>query len=190
MRSARPIRTRIFLGCQGESERSYAKLLHQLVENTHKLHIDAILLNPGAGDPLATVERAISLCRDRENKYGKYKTKAVLLDADQMGLCPERDNQVKPLAARNNMSLIWQKPCHEGFLLRHFPECYSHQPPTANDAMERLRKCWPNYQKGMPASSLAGQINLSTIQAVCSVETDLATFLAALKYFVLPASRG
>ena len=47
MRRSRVIRRRVFLGCQGESERSYATLLHKLVERTHGLHIDAVLLNRG-----------------------------------------------------------------------------------------------------------------------------------------------
>jgi hypothetical protein len=59
----RPLRRRIFCGCEGESEQSYGTFLHQLVAARGDLHIEALLLQPGAGDPLATVDRALKLIK-------------------------------------------------------------------------------------------------------------------------------
>lgn len=47
-------RTRIFPGCEGESEQSYGQLLNDLLSSTNVLiHLDVVTLNPGAGDPIA-----------------------------------------------------------------------------------------------------------------------------------------
>jgi hypothetical protein len=64
-----------------ESERSYATFLHRLVEPKGKLHIDGVALQPGAGDPLATLERAARIVERREQNYGRYAVAAFFLIA-------------------------------------------------------------------------------------------------------------
>jgi hypothetical protein len=68
-----PQRRRIFLGCEGESERSYSALLNQVALEERNLHIalDVELLRPGGGDPLALVQLA---CRLIERKTGQSWT--------------------------------------------------------------------------------------------------------------------
>lgn len=183
-RPIRPIRRRVFMGCQGDSERSYGALLHQLVANTGRLHIDAVLLQPGAGDPLDTVKRACAVSAKRERDYGApYIFRAVLLDRDQYGLCPERDTEIQRLVTAGKLHLIWQNPCHEGFLLRHIAGYQRHQPPTAIDAMARLKARWPDYEKAMPYRYLATKISVDDLRRVCTIETELRTFLQAIRYF-------
>ena len=68
-----PQRKRVFLGCEGESEASYGALLGWLADEPPPLdvHIEPRVLQPGAGDPLELVRRAIDLigrierCRTR-----------------------------------------------------------------------------------------------------------------------------
>jgi len=54
-----PQRRRIFLGCEGESERGYGALIGRLLESQRRdVHLQVVLLKPGGGDPLALIEQA------------------------------------------------------------------------------------------------------------------------------------
>ena len=62
-------RRRVFLGCEGESERGYGALLGQLLESQrHDVHLDVVLLQPGGGDPLSLVKLAKSRIIAAERK--------------------------------------------------------------------------------------------------------------------------
>jgi hypothetical protein len=64
-RSLIPQRRRIFLGCEGESERAYGALVGRLLEKRRRdRHLDVVLLRPGGGDPLALLELAIKRIAD------------------------------------------------------------------------------------------------------------------------------
>lgn len=189
MRHSRPLRTRIFLGCQGDSERSYGTFLHRLVANEGRLHIDAVLLQPGAGDPLDTVRRAKTIIREKERRDGSpYKYRAVILDRDQIGLSPDRDAQIPHITRPLKIRLIWQTPCHESFLLRHIEGCQTLRPSTSGGALAQLCGRWPDYHKGMPADYLLGKISFDDLRRVCTVERELAQFLDEIGYFRHPAS--
>jgi hypothetical protein len=57
--TVRPQRRPIFLGCEGESERGYGRLIGRLCDETRRdLYLDVTLLRLGGGDPLALVEMA------------------------------------------------------------------------------------------------------------------------------------
>jgi hypothetical protein len=181
--AARPQRRRIFLGCEGEGERAYGVLLHRLVHERGDLHIDPVLLQPGGGDPLALVERACARLRRRARAYGDYACAAVLLDRDKWGRAPQRDQRIPRIAQSNRLELIWQRPTHEGFLLRHIKGCESYQPQTPHDALNRLRRHWTDYTKPMSADDYAARITFADIKRVCKVEAELATFLRRIRYF-------
>jgi len=87
-----PPRRRIFLGCEGESEQGYGALLTRIAGQL-ELHLapQVILLRPGGGDPLGLVRLAVAKSRQEEAKRGAFFAKAVLLDQDQIGQSPERD---------------------------------------------------------------------------------------------------
>jgi len=64
-----PQRRRLFVGCEGESEQAYVALLARLSgEAGLAVHLDAVLLQPGGGDPLAIVERAAARAAEREGR--------------------------------------------------------------------------------------------------------------------------
>jgi hypothetical protein len=151
MRSPRrPQRRRIFLGCEGESERSYGTFLHQIQAQNGSLHIEAVLVPPGGGDPLAIIERTYAATKRAERQYGAYAVRAVLLDEDRYNPNDDRGRLVAPLLANANIHPIWQSPCHEALLLRHLPECHSLRPPTGVLAMTELRRHWPDYKRECP----------------------------------------
>ncbi len=178
-----PQRRRVFLACEGESEQSYGALLSRMTNARHgHTYLDIVLVQPGGGDPLAIVERAVRLMRERVRRFGAYTARAVLLDADKLGLSPDRDLRIAPLAERNDLRLIWQEPCHEALLLRHLEGCAELRPPDTGRAAETLQRRCPNYRKGMAAIRLATLIDVGGVVRAAGVEPALDAFLTAIEF--------
>jgi hypothetical protein len=173
-----PQRARVYLGCEGPSEQSYGARLGQIAGTGGlHLHIDNDVLRPGGGDPLALVELAIQRIGERERIRGVFTHRAIFLDSDKVGQSPDRDRQIVPLAAENGLSLIWQNPCYEGFLLRHFEGHQMARPQTSDLAMQALRRVWPEYYKAMSASQLATRIDIAAVRRASVIEPQFASFL-------------
>jgi hypothetical protein len=171
-------RVRIYLGCEGQSEQSYAARLGQIADSAGlHLFIDNDVLQPGGGDPLALVELAIRRIAEKERKRGAFSLRAILLDRDKWGQTQDRDRQIAPLLAANGLSVIWQNPCHEGFLLRHFEGYETARPATSELAMQDLRRVWPEYYKAMPASQLAARIDKAAVRRASPAEQQFTSFL-------------
>lgn len=173
-----PPRTPIFLGCEGESERGYSALLSRYVREMPglHLHIHPELLQPGAGDPLALVHRAIQRITDLERRREPFFCKAILLDIGD----PQKNRDAQKLAAAKGIEhLIWQEPDHEAFLLRHLDNCQQKRPP-AGTSMAALHKEWPDYRKAQTQAQLSRYISLSHIHKARMVEPDLHQFLTVI----------
>jgi hypothetical protein len=183
-----PQRRRVFLGCEGESERGYGALIGRLLENRRRdVHLHVVLLQPGGGDPLALVKLAQKRIAEGERKSESlYVHRAVLIDADRLGQSPLRDAQIAPISQAAHIQVIWQRPCHEALLLRHLNGCQQLRPRSPAQAMAELRQRWPEYVKGMPAMRLADQIDHGAIARVQLVEAELADFLANIGYTEVP----
>jgi hypothetical protein len=134
----------------------------------------------GGGDPLFLVELAIRHIHERVSKRGAFLHRAIILDTDKLGNAPEHDARVALLAQKHLIHLIWQNPCHEGFLLRHLPDQETMRPPSAERASEALKKIWPEYRKGVPASELAPWVHAEALRRAAGVEPDLQTFLTLI----------
>ena len=174
-------RIRIYLGCEGQSEQSYAARLSQIADNEGlHLYLDSDVLQPGGGDPLALVQLAIRRIAEKERKRGAFAYRAILLDCDRMGQTADRDRQIRSLASENRFRLIWQSTCHESFLLRHFEGHERARPATSDLALQALKRAWPEYYKAMPAIQLATRIDIAAIQRACAVETQFADFLVEI----------
>jgi len=186
MRRRRPFippRRRIFLGCEGASEQGYGTLLQRLIEERRQdIHLETVLLQPGAGDPLSLVLRAQRHMADDRGRRGvAYEIRALLLDADRRGQSPERDAELQRIAVAVGLRLIWQVPSHEALLLHHLEGCEGMRPATSLQAEAELRRRWPNYEKGMTAMQLQRRIGWPDVERACRVERDLALFIAALE---------
>ncbi len=102
-----PQRVRIYLGCEGQSEQSYGRRLSQIADAAGlHIHLDTDPLC--GGDPLAIVELAVRQIHQRKRLRGDFAVRAILLDRDTLGIKPERDTQIEPLAGQNRLQLIWQ----------------------------------------------------------------------------------
>ena len=173
----------VFLGCEGESERAYSQVLGDIVwQKIDSVHLEVMLLGEGAGSPLAKIHKAIKKIEDYERKRSRFWKKAVLIDSD---LIAQNDNQgtdVERLAADHNIRVIWQRPCHEAFLLRHLPNCAQRRPPASALANSALIAEWPGYQKPMTRSQIAKMIDGGRIRQATSVESELRSFLTDIEW--------
>jgi hypothetical protein len=181
-RAFRPQRAPIFVGCEGESERGYVALLGRLAEEAAlPVHLDPVLLQPGGGDPLAIVERAVQQLGERRRKRQTvYQAQFVLLDRDKWGQAPARDSRIAGVAARAGLGLVWQAPCHEAMLLRHLEHCATLRPPTTTVAAAQIAQRWPTYDKPMDAADLAARLDRAAVLRAAAVEPDLAPLIAAV----------
>ncbi|TIW94447.1 MAG: RloB domain-containing protein [Mesorhizobium sp.] len=177
-----PPRTPIFLGCEGESEQAYGQFLNDAVRETRlPFHIEVVNLNPGAGDPLARIKRAHQEVMRRRNRRAEFRFKTVLMDSDQIENDQQRRQQVEAWAAIHGISIIWQRPCHEAFLLRHFEGYLSHNPATPALARTALLGVWPEYKKPMTSLQVSRKISMAGVRRVANNDAALETFLRRVR---------
>lgn len=180
-RSARPQRRRIFVGCEGVSERGYVTCVNDLLQQQHKgFHLDAEVL--GGGDPLSLVKKAVRQIQNRNRTRELDKGRFIFLDSDKNESLREQTQQAKELAQSHSIVLVWLDPCFEAFLLRHLPGCERVKPATSQEAMTRLRQHWPDYNKGLPAMDLKKRINRAAVLRVAEFHEGLRTFLTTIKF--------
>ena len=172
----RPKRKPIFVGCEGDSEVSYIAFISDLAKMARlPVFIKPIALREG--DPLTRVEKAIRLVNDNRKKRIDYAARFILMDSDQIALAPDRAEQAKLIAIENRISIIWQDPCHEALLLRHFAGQETKSPKTAAVSAKQLVKQWPDYKKAMSRQDIAKVLNLDAVRRAATVEQELKSFL-------------
>ena len=83
-------RKRVFVGCEGESERSYVAVLQKLLGPGAGYHLVGEVLS--GGDPLAILESAKkALRKDAVSGRAAFVGRFVMLDDDLRGRDPRRD---------------------------------------------------------------------------------------------------
>ncbi|RWE76377.1 RloB domain-containing protein [Mesorhizobium sp.] len=177
-----PPRVPIFLGCEGESEQAYGQFLNSIVrESNLPFHIEVVNLNPGAGDPIARIKRAEQEVKRRSNRRAEFKFKTVLMDSDQIENDHRRRQQVEALAAGCDISVVWQRPCHEAFLLRHFEGYHNHRPATSALALTALLEVWPDYKKPMTSLQVSKKISMAGVRRVANNDAAFETLLRRIR---------
>jgi hypothetical protein len=177
-----PQRLLAFLGCEGEGERAYGALLQDLANQLNlAIALRPHILNPGAGNPLELVRRAVQRLQQEQRRGTIFPVRWVILDEDRCADDPAQCTQARQLAAAENIQLLWQQPDHEAFLLRHMPNCHTLRPPRGA-ALARLRQHWAEYQKPASAAQLAQRIDVARIAIVRTVEPQLHAFLQQLNW--------
>jgi hypothetical protein len=171
-----PQRKPIFIGCEGESEQGYAGFLQDLIHDAD-LHVHLNIEVLRAGDPLARIELAIKKLEHARRKRVNFTDRFVFLDTDQLALSADKAHRARQIATANDIRVIWQAPCFEALLLRHFVGRTSHRPLTNQAAESALRKEWPQYQKPMSRAELAHKIDREAVCRAAGVEGDLMTLL-------------
>lgn len=74
-----------------------------------------------------------------------------------------RAAQADRLADRLGITVIWQEPCHEGLLAKHF-QGGTRRPQTAEDALSYLQDFWPSYTKAQTALRIRPYIDLDGVR--------------------------
>jgi hypothetical protein len=168
-------RARIFLGCEGESEQAYGAFLQRLADGCElRVHILPANLRP-AGDPLALSEKAVKVFAAEEKKGG-FAAKAILLDQDRLEDHSDRGKRALNLLRIEGFITIWQRPDHEGFLLRHFVR-HDRDDPPRGESMSALQSVWPSYRKNMPAAELMKTLSLTEVNRAAVVVPELRRLL-------------
>ncbi len=171
-------RTPVFLGCEGESEQSYGQFLNgALNEKGLPFHIEVVNLSPGAGDPRARLIRAQKEIAKHARNRTKFQHMAVLIDSDQIDGFPQQRQELETLAAAQRITIIWQTPCHEAFLLNHFDGHISRAPPTSILAEHDLRRVWPDYEKPVTRQQLRQKITIGDVIRLSASHRSFAVFL-------------
>lgn len=177
-RSPRPQRRRVFLGCEGASEGSYAVWLQSLLDSRDlPVALDIVILGPGVGDPHEIVRKAVLKADLSAQRKGPHAGRYVLLDFDRHEANSDLGRRTLDLARRHDVTLVWQRPCHEALLLRHLPGCGDRRPTTTADALSVLLRFWPTYEKGMSSRELAATIDEAAVIRAAQVEPELCDFL-------------
>lgn len=180
MRAKRMIqrRARIFLGCEGESEQGYGAFLQRIANaNGLMVHILPVNLQP-AGDPLALVEKAVKAYAKGEKK-GRFAGKVIMLDADRCADPPDRGRRAVDLLSEEGFTAIWQRPDHEGLLLRHFAG-HDRDDPPRGQSLTALRAVWPNYHKNMAAVDLERSLSLDQVWRAANVIPELRALVTMI----------
>ena len=186
IRASRPRKMPVFLGCEGASEVAYGQFLARLLAAANlAVHLEVVALNPGAGDPLSLIKRIIKELPRREARRTPFKLKIVLMDADRLQNDRVRKSATETLAQDHGIGILWQRPCHEALLLRHFEGHQNQQPADCRSATALLQKLWPDYEKPMSTTDLARRIDQAGLFRAASVEPAVQHFLAQIG--LLPA---
>jgi hypothetical protein len=173
-------RSRVFLGCEGESEQAYGAFLQRVAEeNGIRVHILPANLRP-AGDPLALAEKAIKVF-SREEKKGGFLGKVIILDADRLNDLLGRGQKALRLLASAGFTTVWQRPDHEGLLLRHFVG-HEYDDPPRGASMDALRAVWPEYRKNMPSLDLKRKLTLADVGRAAATTPELSQLLRIIGF--------
>jgi hypothetical protein len=175
-----PQRLRIFIGCEGASERGYAAWLQRLADHVG-LHVflDSVVAGTGGGDPLAIVKESAKEADRRQRARGQYHEKWVILDEDKIGEVPDRDAELWRISQKKGLLVLLQRWEHEALLLRHFPSCSTLRPP-AGAAMARLLQEWPTYTKPQTAIQIEAKLSLEDAVRATTQEPKLLDLLKTI----------
>ena len=180
----RPQLKRVFLGCEGDSERSYGAWL-QAVARDHEIPvtIDTYPDTGGGNQPYDIIESCISEMDQREQRYGFYISRAILLDSDNIETDPVRNVAAIKWAESKNVRILLQVFEHEAFLLRHI-EGHEHARPNKGDGRAALQAAWPEYRRQLGKVQLYEKLCLEDLRRVSVVEPELGEFLRSIRFRV------
>ena len=106
-----------------------------------------------------------------------YRSKYLFLDSDLTVNTRHELDRAAQIAERHSFGVVWQKICHECFLLKHFSQTERLGPSTADACSRALLGVWPAYRKGLDATQYGSQMTLDHLARGRSNLPDLDAFL-------------
>lgn len=184
--SAKGPRVRFFLACEGESEYSYVKFLNGLADkhSSKHVHLDPFVIN-GGGNPHTTLERSRTKYEaeaKKVKKLGGYEEKLILMDEDTYQKFSSNDKrEFKRKLKKEKFGIIWQRPDHEGFLIRHFSNSVT---PRLGHTMDQLQKFWVNYNKNMSVIDIESRLDIRCVKFASNSVPEFKKFLKTIGFNV------
>ncbi len=129
------------------------------------------------GDPVDIAERAIRFLRGSIGGPRTYRGKYLFLDRDLSVNSQRVLDQAANLAKKHSFHIVWQRICHEGFLLKHFSETENRNPPNAKACEIALFGVWPDYRKGLDAIGYESRMTIENLARARANLPDMDTFL-------------
>lgn len=165
-------RRRIFVGVEGESERSFAAWLKLLCDNEDcHVHLDVRVCS--GGDTLSIVQSAERQYDIRTRTRGRFSAGLVLLDSDrlQQDIAAGRD----PTGV-GRLTQIYLRPNLEGLFLRlHAGE--EAQNRSVSKVKRALKRHWPDYDKPPAARLIARRFNVADLRRAARYDSVLRLLL-------------
>ena len=185
MKNKYKIRTRFFVAGEGQSEQSFSKWLKELTDSQNlSLHLDYKPLEGGGYKSM--YDKAIKL-REKGLKKGKFGHSILLVDSDRS----DRNDcsgdwsleQLTVEAAKNHIQVCVQRPNHEGLLFRilsNEDKDKKNLSLTPAKTKERLKKIWPEYEKGTDALALSRRLSYDGLIRAAHWDSDLKDLLTTI----------
>ena len=125
----------------------------------------------------ARMQRARIEVEHRQRRRAEFAFKAVLHDSDQVDNHPQRREMAENIGRVSGINIIWQFPCHEALLLRHFEGFERRRPATKLEIEALLRQVWPGYQKPITRVQIARMLSFAHVQRAARNEPALLALL-------------
>jgi hypothetical protein len=170
-------RVRFFVACEGESEQSFITWLQDLSRNTLHIHLDGIAL--GGGGFKSMLQKAVALHKRKSKNGGEYRDRFLIVDSDRTEQGDWSVEKMKSEAAKEQFTVCFQVPNHEGLLLRMISgmECDF---PDASSARTKLKSRWAAYEKVMNARALGRQFSEDDLIRAAKSDPDLRLLLTKI----------
>ena len=171
-----PRRKQIFVGCEGQSERSYVAFLGMLAKDAGlHVHLETRILN--GGDAKTCVTKAVSEAVKYRTGNSSKIPAFILVDTDR---ADGHKSNIVALAKAQQLTVIWQVPCHEALMLRHLAGHENDKPANCNLALASLSTLWKSYAKGLASRQIASVLDQKGVFRAASVTPELQQLLGEI----------
>ena len=166
-----PRRKRIFVGTEGQSERSFAAWLQSSCDDAG-LHVHLDVRVGTGGDSLAIAEYAIQEYKKRSSQFGLFGAAAVLLDADRLKEDLAYGRDPRPVLGVVGITPIFLRPTLEGVLVR-LHEGQESRDLNTSTVKKVLLNLWPDYKKPCPAIKLEKRFSVKDMRRAAKYDDEL-----------------
>ena len=166
-----PRRKRIFVGTEGQSERSFAAWLQSSCDDAG-LHVHLDVRVGTGGDSLAIAEYAIQEYKKRSSQFGLFGAAAVLLDADRLKEDLAYGRDPRPVLGTVGITPIFLRPTLEGVLVR-LHEGQESRNLNTSTVKKVLLNLWPDYKKPCPAIKLQKRFSIKDVRRAAKYDDEL-----------------
>ena len=171
--SRRYVKSLVFWGCEGKSEENYAVFLNRLFDRELiPFRLNAFNLGE-AGSVAAKIHAAKKKLGNEKSKGSRFKKQFLVMDVDLIKDNPTKRSEAEKEALKHKITILWQRPCFEGFLIKHFEDEKDRNPPNCREAEIILKSLWPDYDKPESVQRLTKKLQLNPhVKSLLTVDPD------------------